>query len=278
MNWTGVFHILSCLFHPLFVGSINVIEDPFITKPSQVADKILDYRTRFRELMEKYEILEKSISIVSSEYRKSREKHRQDLNNERKTNKMKENELRKYLSKIEELKNIVDIYKERNKYFAKRLTNAELTNFQQAEALERVYAEPLDEQFYANERDVYRTKEKENVKLIQSLEDKNRKLQEDKIKLENHLNMSEELVNRTNREYDSKLSSLNKSLESAKKDSEELKKELSYYEKKSEEKTQIIRNKQKQIMYQEFELEKASKSILTQKSQVQVKKSCRNLT
>ena len=262
---------MSWIFHPLFVGSINVIEDSLITKPSQVADKILDYKTRFRELMDKYESLEKNLSIVSSEYRKSREKHQKDLTNERKTNEIKEKELRKCLSEIEELKHKVDVYKERNEYFAERLTNAELTNSQQAEELEKVSAERLDERFYANERDVYRMKEKENVKLIQSLEDKNRKLQEDKIKLENHLNMSEELLNRTKSEYDSKLSSLNKSLESAVKDSEELKKELSYYEKKIEEKKEIIQNKQKQIMDQEFELQIANKSISTLKSQVQVK-------
>ena len=262
---------MSCLFHLLFVGSINVIEDPLITKPSHVADKILDYKTHFKELIDKCQNLEKNLSNISSEYRNSREKYQKDLSNERKTNEMKENELLKYLSKIEELKDNFDVYKERNEYFAKRLTNAELTNSQLAEELEKLSAERLDEQFYANERDVYRMKEKENVKLIQSLEDKNRKLKEDKIKLENHLNMSQELLNRTKSEYDSKLSSLNKSLEKAEKDSEELKMESSYYEKKIEEKTEIIQNIQKQIMDQEFELQKANESISTLKSQVQVK-------
>ena len=261
---------MSCLFHLLFVGSINVIEDPLITKPSHVADKILDYETRFKELIDKCQSLEKNRSNISSEYRKSREKHQKDLSDEQKKTDMKENELRKYVSEIEELKRNVAVYKERNEYFAQRLTNAELTNSQLAEKLEKVSVERLDEQFYANERDVYRMKEKENVKLIQSLEDKNRKLKEDKIKLENHLNMSQELLNRAKSEYDSKLSSLNKSLESAEKDSEELKMELSYYEKKIEEKTEIIQNKQKQIMDQEFELQKANESISTLKSQVQV--------
>ena len=262
---------MSCLFHLLFVGSINVIQDPLITKPSHVADKILDYKTRLKELLDKRKSLEKNLSITSSEYRKSREKHQKDLSNERKKNEMKENELLKYRSKIEELKSNVDVYKERNEYFAKRLTDDELINFQLVEELEKVSAERLDEQFYANERDVYRMKEKENVKLIQSLEDKNKKLKEDKIKLKNHLNMSQELLNRTKSENDSKLSSLNKLLESAEKDTEELKKELSYYEKKVEEKKDIIQNKQKQIMDQEFELQKANESISTLKSQVQVK-------
>ena len=261
---------MSYLFHPLFIGSINVIEDPLITKPTHVADKILDYKTHIRELTDKYENLEKELSLISSEYRKSRVKHQKDLSNERKANELKENELREYLSKIEKLKEDVDVYKEKNDYLVKRLTNAESTNSQQAEELEKVSAERLDKHFYANERDVYRMKEKENVKLIQSLEDTSRKLKEDKIKLENQLNMSQELLNRTKNEYASKLSSLNKSLESAEKDSEELKKELSYYEKKIEEKKEIIQNKQKKIMDQEFELQKANKSISTMKSQVQV--------
>ena len=216
--------------------------------------------------MDKYESLDKKFSIITSEYRKSREKHQKDLSNERKTIEVKENKLLKYLSKIEELQQNVDVYKERHDYLAKRLTDAEWTNLQQAEELEKVFAERLDEQFYANERDVYRMKLKENVKLIQRLDNENRKLNEDKIKCESHLKMFRESLSSTKKE----LSSVNKLLESAGKESEELKSELSYYETKSEEKTEIVRNKQKKIMDQEFELLKAKKSILTLKSQVEI--------
>ena len=228
--------------------------------------KILDYKTGNRELMGKYENVEKKFSIITSDYGKSKEKHQKDSSNERKTIEVKQNKLLKYLSKIEELKQNVDVFKERHDYLAKRLTDAELTNFQQVEELEKVFAERLDEQFYANERDVYRMKLKENVKLIQRLENENRKLNEDKIKWESHLKMFRESLSRTKKE----LSSVNKLLESAGNESEKLKNELSYYETKSEEKSETIQNKQKKTMHQEFELLKANQYILTLKSQVEI--------
>ena len=146
--------------------------------------------------MDKYEDLDKEFSNIISEYRKSREKHQKDLSSKQKAIEEKENKLLQYLSKIEELKQKVDIYKEKDNYLAKRLTEEELTNFQQAEELEKVFAGRLDEQFYANERNVYRMKVKENVKLIQRLENEIRKLNEEKIKWESHLNMFRESLSR----------------------------------------------------------------------------------